>query len=236
MILLFLFLCSALGPISPRLYDNIVNTVNELDSATGFSSDMGSIIDGMVNASSSVRYNIKGGAEGLAKAAHTANRLGLSMDEIAAAAESHLDFESSIAKEIEAEMYLQKDLNLDKLRYAALTGDTATAAAEEERLIKENMKSLKGNVLAQQAFAAATGISRDRLNDVMSNQERISKLTPQQLKDENRRLESKIELHQQEINTIKNTLNLKANHTELKLEIDSLKVYYQQDHGQQVEI
>ena len=33
-------------------------------------------------------------------------------------------------------MYLQKDLNLDKLRYAALTGDTATAAAEEERLIK----------------------------------------------------------------------------------------------------
>ena len=167
-----------------NIYDNIVDTVNELDSATGFSSDMGSIIDGMVNASSSVRYNIKGGAEGLAKAAHTANRLGLSMDEIAAAAETHLDFESSIAKEIEAEMYLQKDLNLDKLRYAALTGDTVTAAAEEERLIKENMKSLKGNVLAQQAFAAATGISRDRLNDVMSNQERISKLTPQQLKDE----------------------------------------------------
>lgn len=50
----------------------------------------------------------------------------------------------------------------------------------------------------------------------------------QQLKDENRRLESKIELHQQEINTIKNTLNLKANNTELELEIDSLKVYYQQ--------
>tara|TARA_B100000767_G_scaffold162630_1_gene152644 strand:+ start:215 stop:1237 length:1023 start_codon:yes stop_codon:yes gene_type:complete len=50
----------------------------------------------------------------------------------------------------------------------------------------------------------------------------------QQLKDKNRRLESKIELHQQEINTIKNTLNLKANNTELELEIDSLKVYYQQ--------
>ena len=50
----------------------------------------------------------------------------------------------------------------------------------------------------------------------------------QQLKDENRRLESKIELHQQAINTIKNTLNLKANITELEVEIDSLKVYYQQ--------
>ena len=50
----------------------------------------------------------------------------------------------------------------------------------------------------------------------------------QQLKDENRRLESKIELHQQEINTIKNTLNLKADNTKLKVKIDSLKVYYQQ--------
>lgn len=167
-----------------QIYDTTVDTVNALDQASNFSSDMGSIMEAMTTASSSVRYNIKGGAEGLVKAAHTANRLGLSMDEIAAAAETHLDFESSIAKEIEAEMYLQKDLNLDKLRYAALTGDTATAAAEEERLIKENMKSLKGNVLAQEAFAAATGISRDRLNDVMANQERIKKLTPQQLKDE----------------------------------------------------
>ena len=86
------------------------------------------------------------------------------MDEIAAAAETHLDFESSIAKEIEAEMFLQKDLNLDKLRYAALTGDTAMAAREEERLIKENYKSLKGNVMAQQAFAAATGISMENLS------------------------------------------------------------------------
>ena len=167
-----------------QIYDTTVDTVNALDKASGFSSDMSSIMQTMTNSSSSVRFNIKGGAEGLVKAAHTANRLGLSMDEIAAAAETHLDFESSIAKEIEAEMYLQKDLNLDKLRYAALTGDTALAAKEEARLIKENYKSLKGNALAQKAFAAATGISQDRLMDVMTNQERISKLTPQQLKDE----------------------------------------------------
>ena len=167
-----------------EIYDSTVGIVNELDRSTGFTSDMGSIMDAMTSSSGSVRFNIKGGAEGLVKAAHTANRLGLSMDEIAAAAATHLDFESSIAKEIEAEMYLQKDLNLDKLRYAAMTGDTALAAKEEARLIKENMGSLKGNVLAQQAFAAATGISMDRLGDVMSNQERIANLTPQQLKDE----------------------------------------------------
>jgi hypothetical protein len=51
----------------------------------------------------------------------------------------------------------------------------------------------------------------------------------QLLKDENRRLESRIESHQQEINSINNTLKLKASNTELEMIIDSLKAYYQQN-------
>ena len=50
----------------------------------------------------------------------------------------------------------------------------------------------------------------------------------QQLKDENRRLETKIELLQKEINSIKNTLNIKADKNQLEIEIDSLKNYYEQ--------
>jgi hypothetical protein len=49
-----------------------------------------------------------------------------------------------------------------------------------------------------------------------------------QLEKENKSLKIKIDLLQKEINTIKNILNLKANNTELEIEIDSLKVYYQQ--------
>ena len=54
------------------------------------------------------------------------------------------------------------------------------------------------------------------------------KVDTQQLKEENRRLESKIELLQQEIKNIKNTLNIKADKTQLVTEIDSLKKYYEQ--------
>ena len=54
------------------------------------------------------------------------------------------------------------------------------------------------------------------------------KVDNQQLKEENRRLESKIELLQQEINNIKNTLNIKADKTQLETEIDSLKKNYEQ--------
>lgn len=166
------------------IHDDIVDIANNLNESTGFSATQAQIFEQLQNASGSVRFNIKGGVEGLTKAAHTAARLGLSMDEIAAAAATHLDFENSIAKEIEAEMFLQKDLNLDKLRYAALTGDTVTAAAEEERLIRENAASLKGNMLAQQAFADATGISADRLADVLVRQEELAGMSGEQLKDE----------------------------------------------------
>ena len=47
-------------------------------------------------------------------------------------------------------------------------------------------------------------------------------------KNENIRLETKIELLQQEIDVIKQTLNIKTDNNRLKLEIDSLNTIYQQ--------
>jgi len=175
-------LSSEMGVPFEGMYDNVVGTVNSLNEGSGFSITTADAIERIGNSSASVRFNIKGGTEGLVKAAHTAARLGTTMDEIAAAASSHLDFENSIAKEIEAEMFLQRDLNLEKLRHAALTGDTATAAAEQERLIRENMGSLKGNVLAQQAFADALGISSEQLAEQMNSIEKNKNLSAEQLK------------------------------------------------------
>ena len=164
-----------------NIYDNVVGTTQALNEGSGFSMSTADAIDRITNSSASVRFNIKGGTEGLVRAAHTAARLGTTMDEIAAASKTHLDFESSIAKEIEAEMFLQKDLNLDKLRAAALTGDTETAAKEQARLIRENMGSLKGNVMAQEAFAATLGISTEQLAEQMQKQEELKGLSGEQL-------------------------------------------------------
>lgn len=165
-----------------NIYDNVVGTTQSLNEGSDFSMSTADAIERIGNSSASVRFNIKGGTEGLVRAAHTAARLGTTMNEIAAAAETHLDFESSIAKEIEAEMFLQKDLNLDKLRAAALTGDVETQAKEQARLIKENMGSLEGNVLAQQAFAASLGISTEQLAEQMVKQKELKGLSGEQLK------------------------------------------------------
>ena len=181
------------------MYDQVRDVTQSLNESSGYSISTQDAIEAISQSSGTVRFNIKGGTEGLVKAAHTASRLGMTMNDIAAAAETHLDFESSIAKEIEAEMFLQKDLNLDKLRYAALTGNVAMAAKEEARLIKENYRSLKGNVLAQQAFAAATGISMDNLGTAMSKQEELEGLSGQALKDKLAEMDAQKELGQEAV-------------------------------------
>jgi len=166
-----------------EMEQSVVGTLNAANESSDTFLTQRQIFDQLRGASGSVRFNIKGGAEGLVRAAHVAARLGTSMNEIAAAAESHLDFESSIAKEIEAEMFLQKDLNLDKLRMAAITGDTELAAREQERLIRENMGQLEGNVPAQKAFAATLGISSEELATQIQRQKELKNLSGEQLKD-----------------------------------------------------
>lgn len=160
----------------------VVGTLNAANESTGIYLDQNAIFNQLQGASANVRFNIKGGTEGLVKAAHTAARLGTTMDEIAAASKSHLDFESSISKEIEAEMFLQKDLNLDKLRHAAATGDTATQAAEQLRLITENKSALEGNVFAQEAFAGMLGISQEKLTEMMLGEKKLKNIKEDQLK------------------------------------------------------
>jgi len=149
----------------------IASLGGEVEYATGYAVDFQKAMGVVGKASSSVKFNMKGSAEQLIKAANFAAIMGMELDEIRSAAESTLDFESSIQKEMEAEMFLQRDLNLDKYRYAALTGDAATQAGELQRLIKENGPSLKGNVLAQQKFADALGISREQLAESLESME-----------------------------------------------------------------
>ena len=147
--------------------DEVAGIVNGLNETTGMSLTTNQVFDQIGKASASVRFNIQGGFEGMVKAAHTAARLGMSMDQIANAANSALNFENSIADEMNAELFLQKDLNLERFRAAALTGDNATMAAEMERIIKGNMNGLEGNVMAQQALAKSLGISNEELSESM---------------------------------------------------------------------
>ena len=68
------------------------------------------------------------GGKNLAQAAVEAKKLGVNLSTTAKIADSLLDFESSIEKELEAALLTGKQINYNKARQLALEGDVAGAA------------------------------------------------------------------------------------------------------------
>ena len=171
----------ALGKDFKVVDKNVANTVNNFNKQNKTGVSLKKVMETIAGASASTRFNITGGEKGLAKAASIAAKYGKSMDEVASSAKSLLDFENSISSELEAELFLGKDLNLERMRSASLTGDTATILKEQESLVRKNFKNLKGNVLAQEAFAKSIGMSVEDVAKMANQQEIMSKLSPKQL-------------------------------------------------------
>jgi hypothetical protein len=136
---------------------------------------------------------------GIAKAVAVAKSLGAEFKTIADAAGTLLDFESSIQKELEAELLIGRDLNLEKARLLALNGDIEGVGRE---LIAqagglEELQSM--NVIQQQALAGALGLSSDQLSDILLNQKSLNATAQEGLdRDAAKTLENEKQLSIQE--------------------------------------
>ena len=115
--------------------------------------------------------NYKNNPKLIAAAAAQAKALGISLEQAAQASNSLLDFESSIANELEAELLTGKKWNLEKARSLALDGDAAGAAKEMLRNVGSYSDFLTQNVIARQAEAKAVGMTADELSNAMRTQE-----------------------------------------------------------------
>ena len=91
------------------------------------------------------------------------------MSNVASATESLLDFETSIEKRMEASLLLGRQINLDRARQLALTGD-------QEGMLQEILKQVGGeaefnrlNVLQRRALAESVGQSVEGLSRLVRN-------------------------------------------------------------------
>ena len=114
--------------------------------------------------------------EALAKAVAQAKALGTNLEQVEKVGESLLNFESSIENELKAELLTGKQINLEKARYAALTGDQATLTQELADQVGSLAEFQEMNVLAQKSLAEAFGLSRDEVADMLTKQETFNKL------------------------------------------------------------
>ena len=158
----------------------------------------------------------------LAKAVSTTKALGMEMSQVEGIADSLLNFETSIEKELEAELLLGKNINLEKAREAALNNDIAGVAEEIAKQAGSAADFGKMNRIQQQALADAVGMSREELAKSLFVQEQIGNLTGDEYEIRKKQIEElegkglsqkqiAAELGKQSINDLKNQNSVQEN-------------------------
>ena len=99
------------------------------------------------------------GAEGMAKAAVEAAKVGASLTGILNSVDSLISFEDSITKQFEAQVLTGRQINTEKARQLALDGDIAGLTSEIQSIVGGvgDIQSL--NVIQRKSVADAIGIS-----------------------------------------------------------------------------
>jgi len=146
-------------------YLNQIDGVLAAEQESGVRLDIKSTLEATNKVSGQVRAQLGANPKALGEAVAQAKALGMELSDVAAAGKAILNFESSIEAELEAELLTGKQLNLEKARLAALTGDYETLTQEINKNVGDFGDFTKMNVLQQDALAASLGMSTDALSD-----------------------------------------------------------------------
>ena len=123
-----------------------------------------------------IRAQLGGSVEAIASAVAKAKSLGMELKGVAAAGKQLLNFEQSISAELEAELLTGKQINLERARLAALTGDYSTLTEEINANVGDFYEFSKLNVIQQESLAKAVGMEADALADILMKKENIADL------------------------------------------------------------
>ena len=136
---------------------NVSRVAADLAKAAGVST--AKVIGEMSSAAENFAKFSTMGAEGFAKAAVEAAKVGASLTGILSAADGLLKLESSISAQFEAQVLTGKQINLERARQLALDGDIAGLTTEIQSVVGQvgDIQSL--NVIQRQSVADAIGIS-----------------------------------------------------------------------------
>ena len=134
------------------------------------------VMQEVLKTSGQLAAQYKNNPELLGKAVVQVQKLGINLQQAKNMASGLLNFEDSIASELEAELLTGQELNLEKARTLALQGKTAEAASELLRQTGGLAKFQSMNVLQQDALAKAMGMSTDELADSLVKAQKLEAL------------------------------------------------------------
>ena len=168
----------AIGASSEQAAFQMAKNVASLAQAEGVAP--GQVMQDIANNTEAFAGFAKDGGMNVAMAAIEAKKLGINFDTAVKIADNLLDFESSIQQQMEAEILLGRQLNLDKARQLALSGDIEGLQREVLKNVGSEAEFNAMNVLQRRALAQSIGISVTELSKMVANQNNINKATETQ--------------------------------------------------------
>ena len=136
---------------------NVSRVAADLAKAAGVST--AKVIGDMSSAAADFARFSMDGAEGMARAAVEAAKVGTNLGQILAAADNLLSFESSITAQFKAQVLTGKQINTERARQLALDGDIAGLTSEIQSIVGGVGDIQAMNVLQRRSVADAIGIS-----------------------------------------------------------------------------
>lgn len=171
------------GKSAKQTNKEIANQVAQLQKETGIALKLTDVFKAVAKTNAGLQAAYGFNNELIAKQVVLTKALGLEVEQTAKMASQLLDFESSIAKELEAELLTGKDLNLEQARYLALQGKSTEAAAELAKQVGGTAELSRMNVLQQEALAEAMGMERNELIKSVQQREILDRLGKDSIAD-----------------------------------------------------
>jgi hypothetical protein len=158
------------GKASSQINDEMVGAFVSTRNMVKGSADFRKTIAEAAKVSGQLAINFKNNPAEITKAVVQAQILGTTLENAKNQSQQLLEFESSIENELKAELLTGQQMNLERARAAALQGDQVTVMKELANQGMTLNKFQNMNVLAQESFAKALGLSADQLSDQLRKQ------------------------------------------------------------------
>jgi hypothetical protein len=155
------------GKESADIVGNVIQQVKNLHKAGLATQDYKAVLKEVSNLGGYLGLTFSKYPEKITKAVLQVKAMGLELKQVDSIADSFLDYESSISKEMEAQVLTGREMNLNKAREFALNNDLVGLAEEITKNAGSVNDFLNENRFGAAAFAESLGLSRDNLADML---------------------------------------------------------------------
>ena len=161
-----------IGGLTSDQAENLIESTAQLAAQSGVAPK--AVLQDMAGSAEEIASFTKDGGENIAEAAVQARQMGLSLSTTAKISEGLLDFESSIANEVEASVMIGKQLNYQRARQLALAGDIAGATKEIVNQVGSEAEFNALNVMQRKSLAKSIGVSVSEMSKLVAASDKLT--------------------------------------------------------------